>query len=278
MTPANSPQQFYLLGHRGARAELLENSEIGFAHVQSLSPMLNGVEFDVQLTADNQLVVVHDETLLRLANQQGYIGQKTLAELQNYVQSDRHKFINSQNTDFLSQPILALSQLSAYLVGYQHIELEVKTHRATDYQVLAAALFNVIQHPAWQALAITITSFDTAFLTVWHNLYRHLLPYKMGLLLQSNTTLASEIAFLPFHHPSQIYAVCNSACRLGCSQVGVYFALINPDLAQTAHRFGLTVTAWTVNDIAVAKQLLGLGVTTIITDYPSLFCQQLKIG
>lgn len=45
----------FLLGHRGARAEMLENSQVGFAYAQHLrlhNQGLDGVEFDVQITAD----------------------------------------------------------------------------------------------------------------------------------------------------------------------------------------------------------------------------------
>lgn len=276
-----NPTTFNLLGHRGARAERLENSKIGFAHAHALSPKLNGVEFDVQLTADNQLVVVHDEHLQRLANSQRFIYQSTLAELQTIFQSDWGKFYSSQNTDFatsfLGQPILTLIELLPYLQGYEHIELEVKTHQATDYQALARAVLDVLKNPEWQALNITITSFDTAFLVAWQNLTQNLpqLSVKSGLLLQPTTTLTSEIAFFPLKS-AQIYAVCNVACELSCSQIGVYFALITPELVQIAERFNLNVTAWTVNDVAVAEKLLGYGVTTIITDFPSEFCKQLK--
>lgn len=250
----NSYPNFYLLGHRGARAEHLENSEIGFMHAQSC-PALDGVEFDVQLTADNQLVVIHDEHLQRLANSQRLIYQMTVAQLQTVLQSDWGKFNNSQNYDFLYQPILALTDLLPLLGDFGHIELEVKTHQATDFQALAQAVFTTLSTPDWAILPITVTSFDTAFLTAWQNLNQNKLPIKTGLLLEPNATLVSEIAFLPTSI-SQIYAVCNLACELGCSQIGVYFAVITPELVQIATRFGLAVTAWTVNEINIAKKLL----------------------
>lgn len=266
---------YYLLGHRGARAEMLENSEIGFAYAQSLRPKLHGIEFDIQLTADNQLVVLHDTDLQRLTTSQRKIYQTTLAELQTTLQSDWHKFRDLKNPNFLQQPILTLQNLLPYLTGFKHIELEVKTHKATDYQALAQAIFKVLGDATWQQLPITLTSFDTAFLAVWQNHFQSKLPFKTGLLLEPNATLASEIAFFPTT-ASQIYVVCNLACRLGCSQIGVYYPLITPELVQIAKRFNLAVTAWTVNEITIAKRLINCGVNTIITDLPTQFCQQLS--
>lgn len=267
--------QFFLLGHRGARGSLLENCMNGFVYAQQLRPKLNGVEFDVQLTADHQLVIVHDEHLQRLGASQRRIYQTNLAELKTIFQSDWQQFFSSYTSAFLYQPILALTDLAPYLKAYEHIELEVKTHKATDYQALAQAVFEILTLATWNKLNITLTSFDTAFLAVWQHHYQTQLAVKTGLLLDSKTTLASEIAFFPMT-ASQVYDVCNLACRLGCAQIGIYFALITPQLVEIAHRFGLDVTAWTVNDTSIAQKLLDWGLTTIITDFPHDFCHRLK--
>ena len=47
-----------ITGHRGARAEAPENTLDGFAHAAAIG--LESVEFDVRMSADGQLVVMHD--------------------------------------------------------------------------------------------------------------------------------------------------------------------------------------------------------------------------
>lgn len=273
---------FYLLGHRGARAERLENSENGFCHAQTLQKHgLNGVEFDVQMTADGAFVVVHDETLQRLSNLQSRIADKTLAELTQVYQSDIGRFDERFNCNFLGQKILLLIDLLPYLHGYQHIELEIKTHAKTHPQALVKNLLRLLSNKNWQDLPITLTSFDTEVLSQLQ-LQQSYFPIRLntGLLLEPKAILNTQIAFLPTLDKTGetlIYDTFNLACRLGCCQVGVYYPLITPELVAIAKRFGLKVTAWTVNDVAVAKNLIEMGVDCVITDYPTSFLDKLVI-
>ena len=50
-----------IIGHRGARFEAPENTIAGFRYALDLD--LDGFEFDVHLSRDNELVVIHDDTV-----------------------------------------------------------------------------------------------------------------------------------------------------------------------------------------------------------------------
>ena len=275
-------QRYYLLGHRAARAERLENCQDGFAYVQQLQKhgkQLDGVEFDIQMTADGRFVVVHDETLNRLAGQQSWIADKTWAELDAIVQSDYERFSQRFELGFLKHHLLLLDDLAPYLQYFHHIELEIKTHAKTHPALLVKNLLRLLSQEVWQALPITLTSFDTDILYQIQN-QQQLLSLKLhtGLLLEPKATLASQITFLPTPDTAGknlILQTFNRACALGCSQVGIYYALITPTLLEIAKIYGLTVTAWTVNEVDVAKRLIEMGVDCVITDYPTQFLTQL---
>lgn len=66
--------------HRGASGYAPENTLEAFT--LAVEQKADGVELDVQLTKDGQLVVIHDETVNRVSNQQGYIKDFTWKELQ----------------------------------------------------------------------------------------------------------------------------------------------------------------------------------------------------
>ena len=275
-------QRYYLLGHRAARAERLENCQDGFTYVQQLQKhgkQLDGVEFDVQMTADGKFVVVHDETLNRLTGQQSWIADKTWAELDAIVQSDYGRFSQRFELRFLKHHVLLLDDLPPYLQHFHHIELEIKTHAKTQPASLVKNLLRLLSQEIWQALPITLTSFDTDILYQIQNQQQFLnFHFSTGLLLEPKTTLASQIAFLPTPDAagkSLILQTFNRACALGCSQVGIYYALITPTLLEIAKIYGLTVSAWTVNEVEVAKRLIEMGVDCVITDYPSQFLTQL---
>lgn len=69
-----------LIGHRGARFEAPENILSGFRYAIALG--LTAVEFDVRMTFDDHLVVIHDATVDRTTNGTGEVASLTLAEIQ----------------------------------------------------------------------------------------------------------------------------------------------------------------------------------------------------
>ncbi len=68
-----------VIGHRGAFNEELENSITSFARARDLGA--DGIELDVQLTADGRLVVMHDPTLDRTTVCKGSVRERTLQAL-----------------------------------------------------------------------------------------------------------------------------------------------------------------------------------------------------
>jgi glycerophosphoryl diester phosphodiesterase len=66
-------------GHRGNSAELPENTLPAYESAVELG--VDVIECDVHLTADGELIVIHDHTLNRTTDATGFVGQRTLAEL-----------------------------------------------------------------------------------------------------------------------------------------------------------------------------------------------------
>lgn len=79
---AEQLKQTLLIAHRGVhnnKAGIFENTHQAFARASELGCW--GIEFDVQCTADNILVVNHDPNLIRLWQCDAKIGELTFAEL-----------------------------------------------------------------------------------------------------------------------------------------------------------------------------------------------------
>ncbi|GAA0319100.1 glycerophosphodiester phosphodiesterase [Psychrobacter aestuarii] len=244
-------QHTRLLGHRGARFEALENTRFGFEYANTLQARgLAGIEFDVQLTADGHLVVFHDDTLVRLCGLQARIDQLTWLEVQRHLQSGHPIITLAQLAELLSAP----APLSPRFVPrFSHIELEIKTHSRTNHRRIIHALEHDFRTTALASLPITLTCFDTELLLQLqrHPILRHI---PRGLLVR---------------HPKALAGAPNTALQLGCVQLGIHYPLLTAEVIRQCHRYGLPVSAWTVNDLSVIRQMVAWQVDVIITDIPA---------
>ena len=229
-----------LLGHRGARGEALENTFAGFQHAQRLKTQgLTGVEFDVQLSADGYLVVFHDDDLARMCGQQSRVDQLSMIEIQRLLQFEHR--------------IIALADIAPILADFTYIELEIKTHCRTDYSKLVKALAHDLIDSPFASLPIVLTSFDV----------------ELHARLQCNKLLKHIPRGLLIRTPETLVLAPNTALQLDCVQLGIHYPLLSQSVIKNSHRYGLPVSAWTVNDIDTIKQLIKWQTDVIITDFPS---------
>ncbi|WP_434617033.1 glycerophosphodiester phosphodiesterase [Arthrobacter sp. A5] len=70
-----------IYAHRGSSARFAEHTRA--AYLQAIADGADGVECDLQLTSDGELVLLHDRTLDRTSNGSGPVAQWTLAELRS---------------------------------------------------------------------------------------------------------------------------------------------------------------------------------------------------
>jgi glycerophosphoryl diester phosphodiesterase len=116
-----------VLGHRGYRARYPENTLLAFR--EAISAGADGVECDVQKTADGQYVVIHDDTTDRLTGVRGDVGRMSFEEL-------RALDFGSGESIPLLDDFLALLPGDAYL----DIELKEETLSEGDCQKIANIL------------------------------------------------------------------------------------------------------------------------------------------
>ena len=70
------------IGHRGAKGYEPENTLISFEKAIQLNA--DGIELDVHLSSDGEIIVIHDETIDRTTNGKGFVNQFTALELKKY--------------------------------------------------------------------------------------------------------------------------------------------------------------------------------------------------
>ena len=70
------------IGHRGAKGHQPENTLISFQKAIDLK--VDGIELDVHLSSDGEIIVIHDETIDRTTNGKGFVNHFTASELKKY--------------------------------------------------------------------------------------------------------------------------------------------------------------------------------------------------
>ncbi len=72
-----------------------------------------------------------------------------------------------------------------------------------------------------------------------------------------------------FKPPGRIF----DAKRLGARIVLPYYRIASSKANATAHKLGLKVVVWTVNDLEVARQMINRGADAIASDYPDMMAR-----
>lgn len=77
------------IAHRGFKGKYPENTMLAFE--KAIEAGADGIEFDLHLSKDGELVIIHDESLERTTDGKSLVCEKTLEELQklnaqNYIQ------------------------------------------------------------------------------------------------------------------------------------------------------------------------------------------------
>lgn len=231
-----------IVGHRGARGEAPENTLAGFIRARELA--LDEVELDLHLSADSELIVLHDPTLKRTTGVDSHRRHFSSKELQ--ALDARHSFPRWPEPTGIPRLIDVLNVSSPSL----RFQLEVKADAMPAMRQLAHRLAAVIEQ---QRLAdrVVVTSLNIDFL----NYFGHHFPnYQRGYICQYR-----------HHNPVK------RAKRLGTQWLMLNYKMVTPLLLKKAAQSTLKVSVWTVNDIAVAERLVAMGVNNIITDFPSAF-------
>ena len=243
-----------LIGHRGAKNEAPENTLESFSHLNNLG--IQSVEFDLRLSADNELVIIHDDTLERTTNAEGFVKDKTAAELKQ-LDACSHFYTNtleSTDTNEISNKtstnggIPTLKEVLSTFNKLEHAQLEVKPPEKADHKTICEKILACVNELGIQDRCV-ITSSDCDFL---ESCKRYAPTMKRGFIYL-------DIELKPI----------DTALTLDCELLAIYWEFCSEALIKEAHSKGLEVSAWTVNKEKAFTNLKKWGVDSVITDCPS---------
>lgn len=219
-----------IIAHRGASAHAPENTLAAFQ--LALDQGADGIELDVMLSKDGQLVVIHDETVDRTTNGTGKVAEMDLVEL---------KVLDAGQGESLP----TLPEVFDRFGGKFLINVEMKNYSSLfDRLPLVVAA----QVRAFKLIdSVLISSFNPFNLPRFH---RRVPEVKVGLLTQ----------------PGKARNGLNNLFRFDA--LHPYYDDVDAALVQTEHNRGRQVNVWTVDEPTEIKRLAGLGVDMLITNDP----------
>lgn len=230
-----------IFAHRGSSIYAPENTLAAFK--LALDQHANGIELDAKLSADSQVVVMHDDTVDRTTNGTGRVKSLTLSDLKRLDAGSKF------DPKFHTERIPTLADVFETFGGQIFINVEL-TNYSSPADDLPDKVISLVNDIGLEA-SVLLSSFNIFALIR----ARHLLPkIPLGLLSFSGTA--------------------NALLRSRLVRFGPLLALhpammdVSPQLIQAAHRKSCRVYVYTVNQPDDMQRLFTHGVDGIFTDDP----------
>jgi len=244
-----------VFGHRGASGEAPENTLIAFERALAQGAAI--LETDVHLTQDGEVVVAHDADLARTTNGVGNIAELRLDQLALLDAGHRFSPDGGASHPYRGQGIRipTLRELFRRLPGAR-LNVELKSN---DPRLVKAVVALVAEHDRAD-LTLLAAAEEPTLAAVRAELERAGVHAALG------ASLADVLGFIRA-------ALGQGEAPSGpdALQIPPTFAgqpLVTPALLDFAHRQGVQVHVWTINEEVEMERLLALGVDGIMSDFP----------
>ena len=236
---------------------------------QAVAAGSEALELDVHATADRQLVVCHDATIDRTTNATGRIADLTLAELQavdnaywwvpgEVIATDRPEAEYVYRGRAPVDPSLRIATLREVLEEFPAVLLNLDIKQtAPAVQPYEAELAGLLREFGRGDDVIVASFLDQATDT-----FRSIAPE----FHTSFGTLATANFWRAVHAGDEPPPTPHVALQVPVEHLGI--TLVDEQFVAAAHRHGIAVHVWTIDDADQMDWLIGLGVDGIMTDRP----------
>jgi len=242
--PRQSP--CVVIGHRGAMGYAPENTLVSFE--EALRRGADLVEMDVQLSADNEVVVMHDTSVGRTTNGEGFVRDLPWKKIKTL---DAGVWFGPQYVDefvpSLEDVIAKFRNRKTSKGAPLGFIIELKTVKGSGGS-LADAVVALLKREDFTDRVVVI-SFDTVALQEVRQADKHV---PIGLLYSEGT------------EESRL----QQALSIGAQTLCPRKTCVTSKGILAAHKANLSVSTWTANTKIEMKRLIACGIDAITTNYP----------
>jgi glycerophosphoryl diester phosphodiesterase len=225
-----------IFAHRGYSALFAENTMTAFLEAEKAGA--DGIELDVQLTKDGEVVVIHDEKVDRTTDGKGFVV--------DYLYKDIRK-LNANKKGNKKEPLPSLIEVLEWLNTNQMVcNIELK-NGLIPYEGMEEKVIELIRKYGLSD-RIIISSF---------NHYSIVHSYRLAPDIET-APLFVETIYMPWVYSQSIRA----------KGIHPSHSAIPDHVIKSTIENGIAVRPYTVNKEADIKRLFNLGCSAIITDNP----------
>ncbi len=245
-----------IIAHRGDSAHAPENTLAAFR--RAVETGADGIEFDVRLTKDGEMVVFHDSSLNRITNRKSKIIHLTAEELRTIDAGSwfNRKKPSLSDPEFALEKIPTLAETLATLEAFEGLLYVELKGRDEDMECLVQRVCGLIRDsPLFPQIIIKSFKLNAiAYVKEFCPGIRTaaLFAPKVRSLLRKNTHLL------------------DIAVETGADEVSIHYTLATRKVCHEAARRGLNVVIWTTNHPRWIRRGMELGLKAIITNDPAV--------
>lgn len=229
-----------IFAHRGFSGYYPENTMLAFKKAIEIG--VDGIELDVQLTKDNTVVIIHDETIDRTTNGDGLVKSYTYDELKKFDASFNFNNFGFNRIPTLEEYFLLVKDLDIIT----NIELKTSVYQ---YLGIEDSVLELIKKYNLEDKVI-ISSFNHFSILRMKKLAPQI---KCGFLSEDWIIDAGKYTFshqIECYHPR--------------------FNNLIPEVIEELKKFNIEINTWTVNDERDMLYLKEKGIDSIITNFPDM--------
>lgn len=228
--------------HRGYSGKYPENTMLAFKKAAETG--CDGIELDVQLTSDGQVVIIHDEKIDRTTDGTGSVKDYTLEELKKFNAAA------SWNGKYGFEPIPTLEEYFQWVKDtdlvtnieiksgvYYYEELEEKTLALVrKYGLEKKIIFSSFLHSSITLLRKLAPEIPCGALVEYENL--------------GNPGYYCEKFDFQYYHPGM--------------------KALTEEMVQSCKEHNIPLNVWTINDMGALEQLYEWGCEGVISNFPGV--------
>jgi glycerophosphoryl diester phosphodiesterase len=255
-----------VIAHQGG--ELLAPSNTMTAFTNAAEMGVDVLETDIHITKDGHLVTIHDHSVDRTTNGKGNVADLTLAEIQALDAGYHFKDLEG-NYSFRGKGVYIPTVEEMFQAfNDMKIEIEIKDDNPPEKtEEIALKLWNLIEEYQMED-NILIGSFDQDILKTFEKFAKGRAAISAGRQEVKNFVVTHKFLLRNLYVPKV------DVFQIPVADSG--FDLTDQRLIDGAHRLGMDIHYWTIDDPDTMEKLIDAGADGILTNRPDLLLELLK--